>query len=325
MIGKWQSRCWVLLALNVGWVTHVCAQQGESLETLRTKLSLRTDALERPLLELSAKYEKQLRGLVNKLGRTGNLESVLVVKQELEDHEKNSASSSSFSKLPELARLQRIYRQSRLQLEQARDRKVLKLYEGHAKQLASLEKKLTTQRLIDEAAKVRKEREAATALLQKTRQRVTFRPGFRMRGRFYVDVDDQVTIYRGGKQLYHRNNFRGTGKSELVELAVGDRLLFSVRNHGSGPRRFKVVFIAQDKPYMVNFRVADFAEFDELLGQRREFTEEEFAKGDREVVMEDGVEPRNPFEFPNKSQFVWGRGSHTMLGTTITPEMCAQR
>ena len=292
------------------------------LDTTKFKFEVQIANLDRPSAELGAQYEKKLGELRTAARDRGDLTSVLAVDKELENYK--ATGSPTTKRVPALAPAQSDYVRSKQRLDAKRDKQRAALYETYLKQLGEMEAAFAKGGEAEEAQAVHSVRETALADLKRVRTKLMFKPGYKMRGRFHVEVDDKVRIYRDGEVLYAVPK-RGRGVSPVCELVIGDRLLASTRNSGGGIRHFKVVFVSEDEQHMINFRVADFRDFAKVLGKRREFTSGEFERGDGQPARRDVDKSGNPFDFENGSEWVWGRRHHALLGTIISADMCSSR
>ena len=75
------------------------------------------------------------------------------------------------------------------------------------------------------------------------------------RGKFYLHVDDSVTIFLNGAKVYHAN--WGVATSQEVPLSPGDRMVLKLHN-AVGPRGLKMLFVSSDRKTAIHFATKDF-------------------------------------------------------------------
>ena len=272
-----------------------------------------------------AGYRGKLEALRQIYKNAGDLDAVLEIKAAVDALDANKPAPAT--ELPRLRLLNDLYIKARAEQEtkQLKDAR-RKLFVAYAIKLNVIK-----QNSRDDAAAVKAVDEAIAAAnesLKNLEHAGFFSPGGIMRGRMHIDVDDQVTFYVNGKKLrtFRRNpSNKGKFVSPVFELAIGDRFLVSARNSGGGLRHLKIVFISEDEKLMTEFRVADFKDLKPILGERRDFTIAELSSDEALPARLDADKFGKTFDFENNSEWIWGKGNHSLLATVIKPAMCRVR
>lgn len=142
-------------------------------------------------------------------------------------------------------------------------------------------------------------------------------PTFPVAGRFYLEVDDTVTVYHNGAKLHTGKN--GASESKDVNLAPGDRLVLALWNKGKA-RGLKLLFVSADRKFAINFGVDSFRILRDP--DKRDFTEKEFALW-KEPAQRAKHTARDHLAFKNKADWIWGEKhlGETYVAAVITKRM----
>ena len=74
-------------------------------------------------------------------------------------------------------------------------------------------------------------------------------------GKFYLEVDDDMSLFLNGKKIHHGDY--GVSETKEVVLFPGDRLVVDVDNKG-GPYGLKMIFVSKDRKTIINFGIDSF-------------------------------------------------------------------
>jgi hypothetical protein len=141
--------------------------------------------------------------------------------------------------------------------------------------------------------------------------------GSPVQGRFYIQIDDDMSLYLNGKMIHHGDY--GVSETRQVALSPGDRLVVDVENKG-GPYGLKMIFVSRDRKTIINFGVDSFR----LLHDpdKKDFTAREY-EGWKEPAHQGYKMFHSHLTFKNTAQWVWGekRSGISYLACLITKGM----
>jgi hypothetical protein len=152
----------LLLTLIVGLSARGVAAE-EAFSAIKLKYEVAMERIGQPLDSLRSNYLARLDALEKEITAQGDLTGVLAVKEERLSLGKGTpgplASNAS------LKRLQEIFRKESLSLNAAASTERLRITKAYVKRLEEIEQAVTREKKIDEALKIRTEREAMEATL----------------------------------------------------------------------------------------------------------------------------------------------------------------
>jgi hypothetical protein len=308
--------CLALLAVSV-------APAGElSLEQVKFKFEVALEQMDKEAtVALDKAYRKGLGEFRQSYQQAGNLDAVLEIKSVAEAFDAGRPPPAIT--LPKVKGWYEHYLRRKAEALHAQTLERGKLYGSYLHQLRTIEKAGGK-----DAVAATREIAAARLAIREVEREIRFTPGTKIRGQMHIDIDDKVTFYINGKRLKtFRRGPKNKGKfiSPDFDLTVGDRLLASVRNSGGGLRHAKFIFVSEDEKHTIEFKVADFVDLQPVIADRRDFTQEELTSDAAIPARKDADKSGNPFAFENGSEWVWGKGNHSLLATVIKPEMCHVR
>ena len=135
---------------------------------------------------------------------------------------------------------------------------------------------------------------------------------FPLKGKFYVSVDDSVTLFLNGRQLHKAGINESSSPEVLIE--PGDRVVVRLVNTG-GPRRFAMAFVSSDQRTIISFR----NQMCKILpdASKGDFSKEDFADLRRFADQINKKEEVRKFPFKNNAEWLWGVGTPCALGSVI--------
>ncbi len=146
----------ICLAASLLFCGGTAAQEPASnLEELQTRYESHLSLVNRPLTDLSDKYQLALIDLQKDLQAKADLDGLIAVKQELARFKKDRSPATEISKVESLSRLQKIYgtQHDAERIELKDD--LTASYTAYRRQLVGLMQRLTTAGNVGEAVKVR--------------------------------------------------------------------------------------------------------------------------------------------------------------------------
>lgn len=304
-------------------VVSIASADDATVESLKFKFEVRLEQMTQAALgKLETSYREKLEALRQIYQTDGNLDAVLQIRSVVEAL--NAGEPAPATTLPRLAPVRETFDRAKGRAELSLARQSKPLYATYLQQLLAIEVEGGA-----EAGAATEEIVATKEAMKGVEGVLRYQPGTKIRGRMHIDVDDQVTFYVNGKrwQTFHRNS-KNKGKfvSPVFEFTIGDRLIASARNSGGGLRHLKFVFVSEDERETIEFRVADFIDLRPVLvGKQRDFTLDQLKSELAVPARKDADKFGNTFEFENNSEWVWGKGNHSLLSTVIKPEMCRLR
>lgn len=138
-----------------------------------------------------------------------------------------------------------------------------------------------------------------------------------IKGKFFVSVDDEASIFINGVALYQAS--LNESESPEFELKPGDRILVKLKNT-LGKGRFMLLFMSTDRKEMVSFTPGSFRILPDPTVN--DFTSADLAgaKKQAKAVQGDFAEPYL-LPFKSSSKWVWGDVDVSSLGCIVTPQM----
>lgn len=208
------------------------------LVQLRKAYQEEVAASDAPIAGLNQKFVEALQRLQEERAQTGNLESVLVVKKELEwiGESREISPRELADRISEdsgLAGLQRTYLRAREKLDADLAGSREKLALAYRARLAALEENLTRQQRIEEAILVKTERESlpeveAALPLGEEMPVKTFK------GRLHFVGKGEIEVYLNGKKTRYRNETKERGyvdgETAPLDISVGDVVAIRIRS-----------------------------------------------------------------------------------------------
>ncbi len=152
----------LLLTVLIGFSIRLSAAE-ETFSALKLKYEVAMERIGQPLNSLRSNYLERLDALEKEVTAEGDLTAVLAVKEERLSLEKDTP--GALASHAGLKRLQEIFRRESLSLNSAAAAERTRVTKAYVKRLEEIEQTVTREKKIDEALKIRTEREAMQAKL----------------------------------------------------------------------------------------------------------------------------------------------------------------
>jgi hypothetical protein len=275
------------------------------LVDLRARYEVQDQIEKAPLETLNTNFAGAMQRLLEQESKSGELDQVLAVKEEIERFSggrnfSESAYRNGLSNNRKIRDLQEMYLLSRQKIESEMRVSQLRLFKIYLQQLSALEKKYTKGLKINEALLIKEERRKVTVKLE-TLKDPNASPLERQEMVLHIVAKGENEVYVNGRKLHCRNLWREEvpdkependytdGKSAPIEIGVGDVITLNLKGNAVF-RGAAIGFISEDeKKHVVfppdSFRLIETGE--EVKPEDADATE--FAKNAAEMIR--GCQP----------------------------------
>ena len=306
----------LVAAIALAAASETLAQ--DELKRIELKYKVEAEKLQKPLDVLRAGYKRRLAALEKELGATGDLNGVLAAR---EAGKKGDPEPDKLANSPKVAETQELFLREKQKRLEARNKARIAMKKNQLAELTTLGTKLTKTNQLEDAKTVNNRIQALKKEIESFEPEVIPEIAFKslkMNGRFYVCVNASANFYVNGKRVLPAK--RGKSKSELINLKIGDSVVFSVHNGDGGRKWFKTAFISSDGKHVISFNTKNLKVIPDG-DKRRSITSLEYDRLKVFANARDVTAVTADFPFKHRSEWVWEHGGNALLCTIITPEM----